>query len=642
MRGMSDHLKILQERFGYSEFRPGQREVIEALCKRGAALAVFPTGGGKSLCYELPALIWDGITLVVSPLIALMKNQIDYLHRLGIPAARMDSSLTEEEKHDVSEQLRSGKLKLLYVAPERFNNERFLELIRCNRIALFAIDEAHCISEWGHNFRPDYLKLAQIVKELDAERVLALTATATPSVVEDICTGFGIARDCAIVTSFYRPNLALWTTPLLTQNRDAFLLDRLKSRKPGAAIVYVTLQKTAERVAMMLENAGYPARPYHAGMEAEERANVQEWWMTSDQNIVVATIAFGMGIDKADVRYVYHYNLPKGLESYSQEIGRAGRDGQSSIVELLACTDDIPTLENFVYGDTPSESSLRRLVEHLMSQPAKFNISLYELSILYDIRQMVLRTILTHMELLGFLHQHTPFYASYKLKPLIPVDEIVNGFEGERAQLVTKIFAEAKRGPTWYTLDPGKVAKKLGQERLRLIRALEDMEERHCVELQATDVRHSYWFVRRPHNVQELVGVLTERFARREQQEVARVSQVIDLVMENNCQTNALIRYFGELRDTPCGHCTWCKNGKPQQLPNPSPLLPLPARLDVAELRASREENYEALGDSRQTARFLCGLGSPVLTKYKLTRHPLFGIFEMRRFQDVLAWCGKL
>src|SRR5207253_3504788 len=308
-----------------------------------------------------------------SPLIALMKNQLDFLHSRRIPAGRMDSSLTEQETRATNELLRSGQLKLLYVAPERFNNERFLESIRRTRIALFAIDEAHCISEWGHNFRPDYLKLAETAKELKAQRILALPATATPLVVENICARFGIPQDCAVVTGFYRPNLHIWTTPVPATQRDRLLLDRLSSREPGAAIVYVTLQRTAERVASLIERAGHPARPYHAGMETDERTNVQEWWTKSDKNIVVATIAFGMGIDKANVRYVYHYNLPKSLESYSQEIGRAGRDDAPSIVELFACAEDVPTLENFAYGDTPTEQGLRGLIAHLMSQPEEFD-----------------------------------------------------------------------------------------------------------------------------------------------------------------------------------------------------------------------------------------------------------------------------
>src|SRR6266511_653384 len=234
--------------FGLASFRPGQQQVIDALRTRGAALAVFPTGGGKSLCYQLPALLFEGVTLVVSPLIALMKDQIDYLQRVGIAAARMDSSLTAAEVRDVADRLRSGSLKLLYVAPERFNNERFLGDLQSARIALFAVDEAHCISEWGHNFRPDYLKLAQRARALRAERVLALTATATPAVVADIRAGFGIEEADAVVTGFYRPNLTLLMTPVTARERDRLLVERLRDRPSGSTIVYVTLQRTSVRV----------------------------------------------------------------------------------------------------------------------------------------------------------------------------------------------------------------------------------------------------------------------------------------------------------------------------------------------------------------------------------------------------------
>lgn len=634
-----DLISLLRNNFGFESFRPGQREAIEALCDRGAALAVFPTGGGKSLCYELPALMWEGVTLVVSPLIALMKNQIDYLRSRGIAAARMDSSLTEEEAKETNAQLRSGRLKLLYIAPERFNNERFLETIKRHKIALFAIDEAHCISEWGHNFRPDYLKLAEIAKQLQAERVLALTATATPAVVADICSRFRIPEECAVLTGFYRPNLTLKTTPVIPQERDDLLLERFASRVPGPTIVYVTLQRTAEFVAGLLKRAGHPARAYHAGMETDERTDVQEWWMASDRNVVVATIAFGMGIDKANVRYVYHYNLPKGLESYSQEIGRAGRDGEPSIVELLACPDDLPTLENFAYGDTPSENAVGDLVEHLISQPDEFDVSLYDLSNRYDIRQLVLRTALTYLELLGVLHQRTPFYDSYKFKPLMPVDEILARCDDGRAQLVTDIFGQAKVGWSWYTIDLNDAAEKLRQERPRLVRALEDLKEQGCVELKVAGVRQQYSFIERPKNVADLAGELVKRFKLREQQDIARMSKVLDLVVKDGCQTNALVSYFGEQRNAPCGHCTWCESAVPQELPQQRVFPPLPAGFSVLQLRSLRGEHPEALGEPRQVARFLCGLHSPALTKHGLTRNTFFGVLQERRFPEVLAWC---
>jgi ATP-dependent DNA helicase RecQ len=426
-------LDVLRDRFGFASFRPGQQQVIEALLAGRSALAVFPTGAGKSLCYQLPALLLDGVTVVVSPLIALMKDQIDFLAAQGVDAARLDSSLDRDETREVSQRLRAGTLKLLYVAPERFNNERFLAQLEGAKIALFAVDEAHCISEWGHNFRPDYLKLAARARELGAERVLALTATATPAVAADIRSGFGIAEDDSVVTGFYRSNLTLLTTPVAAADRDEVIAARLSARPAGPTIVYVTLQRTALRVAELLAAAGLPARAYHAGMTPEDRVAVQDWWSSSDRNVVVATIAFGMGIDKADVRYVYHYNLPKSLESYSQEVGRAGRDGEPSTCELLACPDDVPTLENFAYGDTPTRGALAGLLAEILEheEGEQFAVSEYELSARYDVRPLVLKTVLTYLELDGLLRQGTPFYAGYRLRPLDgSLDEVVDRLDG--------------------------------------------------------------------------------------------------------------------------------------------------------------------------------------------------------------------
>src|SRR5690625_3001700 len=327
--------KTLKDTFGFDSFREGQEEAILKLLEKKSVLAIFPTGSGKSLCYQLTALHLDHLTIVVSPLIALMKDQVDFLKSRGIAAARLDSSLSPEEFREIHRDLRSGKLKLLYTAPERLSNERFVQQLHQLPIDLMVIDEAHCISEWGHNFRPDYLKLARLSRKLKVGRVLALTATATPEVAADIAKEFAIEPDAQIHTGFYRPNLELRATPCRADRRFNLLADGLKNRSGGPAIVYVTLQKTAEEVAEKLHKSGFEARAYHAGMKKEERVEVQEWFMQSKTAIVVATIAFGMGIDKSDIRYVYHYNLPKSLENYSQEIGRAGRDGEKSICEMF-------------------------------------------------------------------------------------------------------------------------------------------------------------------------------------------------------------------------------------------------------------------------------------------------------------------
>ncbi len=248
--------RALKDYFGFDHFRGGQREVIERLMEGRSAAAVFPTGAGKSLCYQLPALLKPGLTLVVSPLIALMKDQVDALARRDIAASQLDSSLSLDEYRDVMARVREGSLRLLYVAPERFNNERFRAAIQGVEISLFAVDEAHCISEWGHNFRPDYLKLAGFARDLDAKCVLALTATATSKVLEDIRAGFDIEPDCAVRTGFYRPNLTLLMTPVTVHERDDLLLARLRERPKGATIIYVTLQKTAEQIGALLNEQG--------------------------------------------------------------------------------------------------------------------------------------------------------------------------------------------------------------------------------------------------------------------------------------------------------------------------------------------------------------------------------------------------
>lgn len=631
---------VLRERFGLESFRPGQREVLTALLQpHGSALAVFPTGGGKSLCYQLPALLLEGLTVVVSPLIALMKDQIDALARRGIRAARLDSSLSLEEAREVTQALRDGTLKLLYVAPERFNNERFMGLLRELPISLFAVDEAHCVSEWGHNFRPDYLKLAQAARTLRAERILALTATATPQVVHDICEGFGIPESHAVVTGFYRNNLTLETTPTGPEARDALLVERLKARPPGPTIVYVTLQKTAERVAELLRAEGLSASAYHAGLEAEERERVQEAWTRSAKGIVVATIAFGMGIDKADVRAVYHYNLPKGLESYSQEIGRAGRDGAPSVVELLACPDDVPTLENFALGDTPLPEALTALVKELLSSGPELHLDLYALGNRHDLRPLVLRTALTYLELEGVLRQGTPYYAGYKVRLADSVEALAGRFQGERARFVKDLFAHAKKGRTWYTFEPSEVAQALGQPRDRVVKALDYFQEQGYAEVQVAEPRQRYTRLREREDAEALVALLRERFQKREAQEVSRVRDVLRLVMHDGCQSNALVAHFGERREAPCGHCTWCRTGVARVLPPPRPRPELRAQLDVATFRSLVAKHPEALGHPRQAARFLCGLSSPALSKAKLGGHKLFGVLAEYPFAQVLAFC---
>ncbi|MGD0900781.1 MAG: ATP-dependent DNA helicase RecQ [Thermoguttaceae bacterium] len=627
---------VLADRFGFTQFKRGQREVIDHLLAGRSAAAVFPTGGGKSLCYQLPALLLPGLTLVVSPLIALMKDQIDALAARGITARRLDSTLSLDEYRTAMDEVRSNRVRMLYVAPERFVNERFCQSIERARISLFAVDEAHCISEWGHNFRPDYLRLARFAQLCRAERVLTLTATATEQVLADICRFFHIEPRCAVRTGFYRPNLTLMATPATAHDRELHLFDRLRRREPGPTIVYVTLQRTAEVLAARLSSAGFSARPYHAGMEDADRADVQDWFIAVRQGIVVATIAFGMGIDKADIRYVYHYNPPKSLESYAQEIGRAGRDGRPATCEMFFCPEDLNVLENFAYGDTPTLSAVERLVRQVFASAADFDVSVYELSSTYDIRLSVVRTLLTYLELLGHLEAGTPFYSTYQFKPLRPSAEILAAFDGERRDFLARLFAQAKKAKTWFRIDVDEACQAIGESRDRAVRALDYLAEQGHLELKSTGVRHRYHILGRPGDLAALSRSLSDRLLQRESREIGRLHQVADWVQHDGCQVTALGAHFAEPSDRRCGHCSWClAGGKASRLPE----RPAPA-IDASVWAAAqllRQEHVEELRDPRAFARFLCGVSSPWLLRARLQNHPLFGTLAHVPFSLVMA-----
>ncbi len=337
----------LQKHFGFNTFLKGQEDVIRKVLKRQSAAAIFPTGAGKSLCYQLPAMLLPGMTLVVSPLLSLMKDQLDFLLANNIPAARLDSTLARDEYGRIIESAKNGELKILMIAVERFKNERFRAQLQKMNISLLVVDEAHCISEWGHNFRPEYLKLPDYQKEFKIAQTLLLTATATEQVIDDMCAKFNILKENVFVTGFYRDNLFLQITPTDNSEKKDRLLQKIRKTPQDPTIVYVTLQKTAEDVAQFLCANKINAHPYHAGMETEKREEIQNKFMDGTLACIVATIAFGMGIDKKDIRRIIHYDLPKSIENYSQEIGRSGRDGMPAICEVLANRDNIHILEKF-------------------------------------------------------------------------------------------------------------------------------------------------------------------------------------------------------------------------------------------------------------------------------------------------------
>lgn len=654
---MSDARELLKKHFGHAEFRAGQEAVIETLLAGRSALAVFPTGGGKSLCYQLPALLLPGLTLVISPLIALMKDQVDVLQKKGIAAARLDSTLSTEEAVAIYEKMRRNSLKLLYIAPERLTNEKFRDRLSTLKISLLAIDEAHCISEWGHNFRPDYLKLAHFAQEQKIPRVLCLTATATPPVSADIRARFGIAESDHTQLSFHRPNLNLRVSPASDQERKKILLTRLQSApKNQATIIYGTLQHTAESLASFLQKNGFPARPYHAGLRQEVRDEIQEDFMSGKTPIICATIAFGMGIDKANIRAIYHYNLPSSLENYTQEIGRAGRDGEPAHCELFACGDDLRTLQNFIYGDTPSCDSVRALMRHLLDQADEFDVSLFDLARSHDIRPLVINTLLTYLELDGYLVATTKFFSTYKVKFARSLDHLLLGYNQQRQDFLKKLFASGKEAHTWITIEPEISAETLGIPRQKVTQTISYLEDHGDLIVQPSGVRQKYRLLKKPDNIAELATRLNELFQKREAADLQRLRNVVSYAETAACHSQKILTHFGENAPA-CGHCHFCLQKNPPgtkitiSIPYSPPSEITPSQL--ALIQSLIKEKHAALRSPRQLARFLSGLTSPATSylwylptgasrKARLTQHDAYALLENHSFNDTLDLCKSL
>jgi ATP-dependent DNA helicase RecQ len=627
-------LSTLRDHFGHAAFRDGQEPVVRALLDGRSALAVFPTGGGKSLCYQLPALLLDGLTLVVSPLIALMRDQVDALTAKGISAARLDSTLDAEQTRDVYERLDAGTLKLLYVAPERFANEAFRQRLKRLPIQLAAIDEAHCISEWGHNFRPDYLKLAKICRRLKIPRVLCLTATATPKVARDIRKAFRIATADHVQLSFHRANLDLRVTPCTASERKSLLLEKLTAID-GPAVVYVTRQETAEEVATFLAKNGLSVRAYHAGLPAEFRADAQSSFMAGDTRIIVATIAFGMGIDKSNIRAVFHYNLPKSLENHTQEIGRAGRDGLPAICEMLACGDDLTVLENFIHSDAPSPRALANLIDRVLRLGPVFDVSPYELSTICDIRPGVVSTVTTYLEIDGIIEATGTFYATYRAKLLNKPEKILAGRSPAERKFIQQLLDSGEMKRWWLYFQPTLLAEKFNCPREKIVAALNGLLSAGDIILSVWGVRHGYKLKKDPGDIKQLTASLIEKFQSREQADLARLRQVLGLSAFRGCLTGYLTKHFGETLKEPCGHCDRCRGVPAKTIKRPK--FRRVTDEEIAAVRNLVDEKHAALNTPRQLAKFLCGMASPAATRARLTRNNAFALLADLPFAEVLA-----
>ena len=633
----------LQQVFGYPQFRLGQEETVSAILAGRSAAAIFPTGSGKSLCYQLSAVLLPHLTLVVSPLLALMQDQLGFLQRHGISAGSIDSAQSRDDANDVMARARSGELKILMISVERLKNERFRNFLHSVQISLLVVDEAHCISEWGHNFRPDYLKLPDYQRQFNIPQALLLTATATPKVIADMQAKFAIAAGDVVTTGFYRPNLNLLVEPVSGQDKRRRLVEWMKERANQPSIVYVTLQKTAEQIAEHLNRHGIQAEAYHAGLPHDKREGIQQRFMGGRSNCIVATIAFGMGIDKSDIRNVVHFDLPKSIENYSQEIGRAGRDGQPSDCLVLANRDSLNVLENFVYGDTPEQEGIGRVLEQLQAarSEGQWEFLLRSLSDHSNIRELPLKTLLVQLELKGVIAPRYAFYAEYRFKYLIEPDALLARFSGERQQFVAAIIQVCKRAKTWATVDFDVLYQQHNAERSRVVKALDYFQEQGLIELESKQMTEVYSLLDTDFDPQVLSAELYTGFKQHEVTEVARIHAMLELFATEHCLGQRLAQYFGD-ENAPqrCGHCSVC-HGHIAHLPAPPSLPPLVGKNFMGLCGDFIHRHHEYTGclpDAERLTRFLGGISVPLFTKLKARGIPGFAALEDYPYAEVRDW----
>jgi len=633
----------LKSTFGFDQFRQGQEQTIEQLLAGYSTLSIFPTGSGKSLCYQLTALHLPNLTLVVSPLLALMKDQLEFLASKGIPAASIDSTLKGNQAQEVMTGVRNGEIKILMVSVERFKNERFRQFIHSVPVSMLVVDEAHCISEWGHNFRPDYLKLPSYSQELGIPLTLLLTATATKKVKLDMAEKFAINENQIVQTGFYRNNLDLSVVPVTTADKNTYLAQRIKEQS-GSGIVYVTLQHSAEQVAAYLQKAGINACAYHAGFDSDKRSQIQADFMMGKIQVIVATIAFGMGIDKSDIRFVFHYDLPKSIENYSQEIGRAGRDGLRSHCITLANLDGLNTVENFVYGDTPELSGIDYVIENIKAETqvnqydSKWELQLLQLSNASNIKQLPLKTLLVQLELAGVIEPTHAYFADFKIKLLQPVEQILAGFNEDRSSFLSKIFKATAFKKVWGSFSFDTLLQDTSIERSRVIAALEYLQEQQMIVLETSRMTEVFKVNSNELNDPALAKSLYDYFVDKEKKEIKRIASLVRFFQLDSCLSFNLSRYFDDSNvPVMCGHCSVCRGDiakldYSQQVSWPTDEVLI---ANGSALKAHLENKINAPLTLESYCRFFAGMTVPIFGRNKVRKLSGFASCEQKRYHAI-------
>ena len=555
-------LEALQKYFGFTDFLEGQAEVIDSVLAGENAVVVMPTGGGKSLCYQLPAMMIDGLTLVVSPLIALMKDQVDQLSARGIPTTFINSSIGYREANKRLSEIRRGLHKLVYVAPERFRNQAFMDALAQAKVRLFAIDEAHCISHWGHDFRPDYLRLKEAVDRLSRPQIIALTATATAKVRSDIIDQLGLIDPRLLVAGFDRPNLALRVVHVSSEKEKRETLKRIMKMSKGGGIIYAATRKSVEQITAKLKMSGLSVEPYHAGMGEHERTRAQDSFMNGRVQAIVATNAFGMGIDKSDIRFVVHYHLPGSIEAYYQEVGRAGRDGLPADCVLLFNYADTRTQQFFIDGNNPPPELIRRVYHEI----ASFGLDTVEQSArelaqqLGEKNEMSIHTALVVLEKAGHIERGRSTDKTIVARLATRVDaalEQIGDQSVEGALLRESILNRDVNEREQTEIDLNSVAQSLGLQEGQVRRALSHLSSRSIISYRNAYQGRGIKLLDDPPAT--TLRIDTKELAIRAAAEQGKLRRMIDYCYHKLCLRRFILNYFGDNKKVDrCETCSSC------------------------------------------------------------------------------------
>ncbi|MDC0295255.1 RecQ family ATP-dependent DNA helicase [bacterium] len=649
------NLETYLPKLGLEKFRAGQQDVVEAVVSGSDVMCVMPTGGGKSLCYQLPSLIRPGMTIVISPLIALMKDQVDSLQKLDIKAGLINSSLSHSEQSQVMQRMESNQLDLVYVAPERLRNGRFIDTIKRSHIGLLAVDEAHCVSEWGHDFRPDYARLGQFRdRHLAGIQTIALTATATPTVRSDIESLLGLKTPRVYVTGFSRDNLRFEVTHVSSEKEKADKLTSYLKKQTGNGIIYAATRKRCEEIAESAsQSTGKAIGVYHAGLDPLQRQQTQERFMCGELSAIVATNAFGMGIDKSDIRYVVHYNMPGSLEAYYQEAGRAGRDGKPSECLLLFSYSDRYVQEFFIETRYPTKETVSQVYDFLLSRdedPIELTLEQVRESIGTkdsneaistaeqllgksgvlkrldsNSNQAVVRIDSSVPTLLDFI----PLEAKVKRRVLQAVESVVGNRRHE------DVFTT----PKW-------LAQLADVDRNQLTRSLRELCKLKAFDYVPPFRGRGIHFIERDKTFSEL-KIDFDELNQRKASEYEKLESVIRFARSPNCRQQVILDYFGDTHGHQCGRCDRCQ---------PNPVTSVENKQKVHELSSHDRLHFlrglqiTMSGVTRMHGRFgknmvaqmLCGSKNKKLTQWKLHRLSTYGLLSGMKQSEVASVMDKL